>query len=520
MKKILKDVLVLTVIALIYSCKDQKNVNDNPKIGYEPEAVEHQKPNYLQALSQKEKFLSLEFPMDSVILPNNEVVDLTKTMNIHLPEKTSKNFFLSSYINHYTESDFDNNGVLFKENKYHPTAIAKLALASAMSYKETNSKKAKTYFDNQLNWIRDNFESKKYYGTWFFPYEAPTYGLKKDWSSGYAHGLLLSALIEGYQISGDNIYKPLIEKAIKMYVVPQEFGGFKRSWESGEWWFEEYSTDKPSRVLNGKIFNLECIYNAYQDLKIPLLKKLFDGGTATLLNHLKDFDSNYSSRYNLADWKNEIALENYHEIHIIQMLWLHSVTNNDKFKIYAKKFLENDRYDFFRNSNYYFLPKKNKNITASSTIDSVNYGVNNLDRDIWAFGNFWSSYEKTDLIIDFGESKSNINGLTLYHATPESKDVKFELFRYDEELQEYIYVEKVNPKLNKDKISVYNKTGSYETYIEHFKIHEPLYGQKIKIIFYPNSNSVIALRNINFIYNRTEELDYLLKLVLNHKNKN
>lgn len=505
--------LGLTILLLMLSCQNKNDVHNkkNPPQKPNSKTSDFKTSKNEQKLSQLEKFHSRTYPMEIISFSSGNQIDIAKDFEFKRPNHTTTNYFLSGYKDHFKEKEFDSNGVLMKNGNYHPTSIAKLALGSAMNYKETNSEQARIYLENQMKWIIDNFEAKENYGSWFFPFASPAYGLKKDWSSGYAHGLLLSALIEGYEISGDKVYKPIIDKAIKMYVVPQEYGGFKRLWSQEEWWFEEYATDRPSRVLNGHIFNLECLYNAYQDLKIPLLKELFEEGASTVLNHLEDYDAKYSSRYNLADWKNEIALENYHEIHILQLLWLYEATGNEKFKIYAKKFLESDRYDFLRRTNYFRLPPKIKNIVTSSNIDETKNGVDNLNNEIWAYGKSWSSTEEANLIFDFGEHKKYIKELTLYHTTAISKKINFKIFRYDEQLKDWIYVEMFNPKLNKDKISIYNKTGPFETFVEHFKIHEPLYGQKIKIVFKANKENPVSLRNVNFIYDRNDELNYLIK---------
>lgn len=510
MKKI-KTFLILCAFSTLVACQK------NSKPGVKENTVEKHKKNdkdktFLQPLSQKEKFEKASYPLNKIEFSDGSLVDLSKSLDFERPQKTTSNYFLSKDLTYLKKEKFDNNGVLLTKGAYHPTRIAKLALKSASKFNEVKSEKSKKIFENQMEWIVNNFHQKENYGTWFFPFTFSAYNLKAGWSSGYAHSLMLSTLIEAYKITGEARYKVFIEKALKAYAVPIEYGGFKRSWNKGEWWFEEYATDKPSRVMNGFIFSLECLHNAYIDLKIPLAKRLFDEGILTLLNHLEDYDTKYSSRYNLADWKNQISKENYHEIHIIQLLWLYKVTKKEKFKIYAKRFLENDRDDFFKKSPYFNLPKKIKKFKASKTIDTIDYGVENLNNEIWAYGKFWSSYKTTNLIIDFGKYLKNIDALTLYHVTEKSKNVNFEIYRFDSNSHKWVYVEKISPKFNRDKISVYNKTGKYETFIEHFKIHEDLFGEKIKIVFKADAENIIALRNINFIFDRQEDLDDLLKL--------
>lgn len=248
-----------------------------------------------------------------------------------------------------------------------------------------------------------------------------------------------------------------------------------------------------------------------------MAKHIFDAGVEGVKNHLQDYDAVWTSRYNLADWKNEVAFEHYHEIHIIQLLWLHKVTGDIKFKEYAQKFLENDRQNFYEGEIYELEPKM-ANISASYTIDPKNYGTDNLLNEIWAFGNYWSSHLKSELVIDFGKQREKFRGLTLFHINEKSKDVDFDLYALDEHSEEWRLVQRFQPKFIKDKISIYNKTGNFETFVEHFKIMENADARKLKIIFNASPENIIAIRNINFIFDRSEELEHLVKVVDAHYN--
>src|SRR5690606_12525617 len=106
-------------------------------------------------------------------------------------------------------------------------------------------------------------------------------------------------------------------------------------------------------------------------------------------------------------------------------------------------------------------------------------------------GKFWSSYKKTDLIINFGEKEKNIHALTLYHVSKQSKDVNFTIYAFDEKGKKWKYVEQFKPKISKAKISVYHETGGFETYIEHHPIVEPLNAQKVKIVFEATNDNII-----------------------------
>lgn len=429
----------------------------------------------------------------------------------------SHTFFLGDNLEENHLAAVDNEGVVLVNNRYHITEIARVALFAINNYKKTGKEEAKQIFLNQMKWIENNFYETENYGFWYFDQDSPLYYLNPGWPSALSQGWLMNACLEAFHLTGEKRYALLVEKALKAFMVPVENGGFMRNWDEGELWFEEYSTERPSRVLNGAIFGLESVYNVYQDTKSELALKIFESGVATIKNHLQDWDAGWTSRYNLADWKNEVTMEHYHEIHIIQLLWLHRVTGDPVFKEYARKFLENDRNDFFKGVRYE-LPPKMTEITAGYTIDPKQNGTSNLLNDIWAFGNFWSSHQPTDLTIDFGQFRKNIKGLTLFHVNEKSKDVNFKLYVWDETKKDWRYVQAFIPKFIKDKISVYNLTDTFETYVEHFKIAQSANGRKVKLVFEATPDNIIAIRNINFIFDRSEETEHLVKVVNDHFN--
>ena len=513
-KILLKIVNVLTLLIFVMCSNPHKKNEQNKDV--EP----HQKNDTIgkidiNELNKKiEKRFSKEYTPKKIIFNDNSTLSFQEHQDI---DEIIDNFKPQEPdFKKYTQNiKLDSLGVLLENGQYHPTAIGKLAIKAINNYKISKSQYSLSVFLNQLNWVEKNFYEKENYGFWYFTQPAPLYHLEEGWTSAFTQGTLLNVCLEAYRLTKDKKYAILIEKALKGFLVPIEYGGFMRHWDKNELWFEEYSTKRPSRVLNGTIYGLVGVYNVYKDLGSELAQKIFESGVSTIKNHLEDYDAKYTSRYSLADWKNEVSKENYHEGHVIQLLWLYKITKDPIFKKYAKIFLENDRSTFMVNSEYRLRKPKILEVTANYTIDSINNGVGNLTDEIWAYGNFWSSYKTTELIVDFGEKKEDISSLTLYHVNSKSKDVNFKLYAYDEDTNEWKYVQQFITQQIKDKVTSYNKTGNYETFIEHYKIFEHLETRKVKLIFEASGENVIALREINFIYDRSKDLDYLMGLVNN-----
>lgn len=512
-------ILVFILLFLIYSCANtdkDNNSTQSAKKSFEKKEIPFDSIFVTDTLHLEEN-LNKRFRQiyeGKTVFNDGSTFDIKTPLVIGAPKDISQTFLISNNFEHaITRHPFDSMGVVMIGKTYHPTIIGRIALKAIEHYKKTKSTKAEKVFFDQLRWMENNFHENEYYGFWVFPFSFPAKHLESGWPSVFSQGLLLNVCLEAYKLTGDKKYAKMLEKALKAFLVPVEYGGFMREWNKGELWLEEYPTKNPSRVLNGIIYGLEGVYNVGEDLDLELAKKIFHSASKTLKNHLEEYNAFYSSRYSLSDINNQIAKENYHEGHIIQLLWMYLVTGNNIFKKYAQTFLESDRYDFFAPKTQYYLESKIKMVTANHTIDTVNHGVEHLSDELWAYGKFWSSYKKTDLIIDFGEKKNNIYAVTLYHVSQQSKNVDFTIYAFDEKKNSWKYIEQFKPKFHKSKISVYNETGGYETYIEHFPIVEPLNAQKIKIVFEATNENIIALREINFIFDRSDDIKHLLEVV-------
>ena len=408
--KNLKFLLVVLFIAI--SCEKKTENKEVKKQSIELANKEQIADSYKSNVIN-ESFKNNFIP-DSLIL-NGKAINFQEKLNFGELKYNTSTFYIGNNIASDEILDLDEDGVSRQNGEYHPTHIAKVALKAINDFKLSNSKRSLKIFEDQLKWTLDNFHEKENYGFWSFSFDAPLYKLEKGWVSVFSQGLMLNVLLEAYKLEPDPIYLEKIEKALKAYLVPIENGGFYREWDPGEAWYEEYSTENPSRVLNGTIYGLEGVYNVYQEFEIPLAKEILEAGVKTIAHHIADYNAAYTSEYSLADWKNELSQEHYHEGHVIQLLWLYEVTKDPIFKKYAKVFYENDRHDFMKRTIYKTSPKMDT-IIASYCIDCDKFGTDNLLNEIWAYGNFWSSHKKADLVIKFDEKKIDFSGLTLYNV--------------------------------------------------------------------------------------------------------
>ena len=505
-----KFVILLLIVSILWGCSDKNKQESELK---QTEKTNFSESDTINLKESLEKRFKKTYQEPIVTFNDGTTNDISKQLNFENVKEVSHTFFVGDNIEPIEDLETDSLGVAILENTYHPTHIGKIALKAINYYKKTKSEAAKKVFLDQMKWAEENFYETDNYGFWYFEVPASLYHLEAGWTSAFSQGLLLNASLEAYRLTKDEKYARLIEKALKAYMVPVEYGGFLRDWDEGELWFEEYGTERPSRVLNGTIYGLEGVYNVYRDLNSQLALKIFESGVNTIKNHLEDYDAKYTSRYSLADWKNEVSQENYHEGHVIQLLWLYEVTGDKIFKKYAQNFLESDLGGFMTGSIYKLDKAKISNIEASFCIDCEKYGPENLTDEIWAYGDFWSAHKPSDLIVDFGEVKNNISSITLYHVSGQSVNVNFDLYAPNNATNEWELVQKFDTKHIKDRVAGYNETGKYETFIEHYKIFEPLNSQKLKVSYHADVNNIIAIRELDFNYERTKDLDYVLSKI-------
>jgi len=89
-------------------------------------------------------------------------------------------------------------------------------------------------------------------------------------------------------------------------------------------------------VLNGYIYALFGVYDAYLLFKNPEIKKIFDISSASLLSIIDDFDYNKWSFYDLAG---NVSSKFYHKLHVVLLPALNLICNN-KFKYWETRWYE------------------------------------------------------------------------------------------------------------------------------------------------------------------------------------
>lgn len=419
---------------------------------------------YSQEFKDLENYKKV-YPYDSISILG-EVVNLKdNSIDVH---KTiySYAFMQQKFPNKNFRKDSD-GVILTKKGKYKPTVIMNLAMASYHEYKKTKSRQALEIFLPQIEWVKNNFYVyKKNYGFWLFPDKSRSdYNLKPYWNSALTQGFGIGTCMVAYEHTKDEKYLEIAKLALKGFLIPKTYGGFLIKID-GKNWFEEYPTEKPSRVLNGYIFALAGLMNYYDNTGDSLSLKLFNDGVNHLKDLLPDYDIEFNSKYRIFEDKNDMAKDLYHKLHIKQLLWLYYKTETPEFYNKAKKFLE------IRRSNFRVAGqsiKRIKNIESNYKKKYLEY----LYTNDWGWGAVWTASSKDAYLKINLHEKKLLHGITIYYKNDNS-DV---LFSNNGKV--------IKHKLVKEKTHI--RKNSKKVYIKTFKFCKPVLSEDITLKF-PTAN--------------------------------
>jgi len=253
-------------------------------------------------------------------------------------------------------SQFDENGIPVnktyidvseKEYVYFPISIGQLGLAVFHTYLESKSKEDQERFLKFVDWFFDQATNNDDLGArWLTEVPLPQYNNPGPWQSAFSQSRAISILLRGYQLTNEKKYADMAENALISFTKPVQQGGVTSFTEKGSF-YEEYTAEEPTLVLNGMIFSLFGIMDFTRVFpENKLANKLYEDGISTLVNILPDFDLGFWSRYNLckAEWYPQIdpATVGYQRLHISQLDVMFQYTNNHTFQHYARTFREQD----------------------------------------------------------------------------------------------------------------------------------------------------------------------------------
>tara|TARA_Y100000590_G_scaffold421593_1_gene525428 strand:+ start:89 stop:1024 length:936 start_codon:yes stop_codon:yes gene_type:complete len=256
------------------------------------------------------------------------------------------------YMKFYYKADyngiFDDDGIPLLNyhgsigKQYNPIAIAQYGLGNYNFYLNEGDVSRKNKFLIVANWLKDNLEPNEFgLHVWMhkFDFEYKEM-LVSPWYSGLAQGLGLSVLIRAYLESNNEEYLIAYDLAKVSLRKNINEGGVIFTDNKGHCWIEEYilKGKSPTHILNGFIWALWGVHDAWRLLNCEKSKLLFHNCIKTIKNNINQFDLGYWSSYDISNlvMRNPSSLF-YHRLHIVQLKIMYNLTGEEVFDYYAKK---------------------------------------------------------------------------------------------------------------------------------------------------------------------------------------
>jgi hypothetical protein len=175
---------------------------------------------------------------------------------------------------------------------------------------------------------------------WRTPTSVARYGVDENHTSAIVQGLVISALVRAFLVSGDSSYLDLAKRALGILEVPVREGGVRAETPWGVM-YEEYPADPYSHVVNGFLFCLIGLFELSAVGGSERAERLFDQGICTLAEVLPTWIDDWWSRYDLRDITNgeipNYATMHYQYLHRDQLNIAYKITSRDIFNNYCKK---------------------------------------------------------------------------------------------------------------------------------------------------------------------------------------
>lgn len=249
----------------------------------------------------------------------------------HMTDKTLGYYYIHRPLN--SAQDILAFQCLAKDSKAKsPTMDGFCGIANYQAFLFT---KEQRYYTTFMKWA-NHFVERQNDGKWEWSIDVPARGIKAPWISGLSQSVGISLLLRAYQSTHDEKYLNAATKAMKWLALPISKDGVAMYTDEGTW-FEEYPNKAdPSHVLNGHIWALFGIWDYYRVTGDPKAKELFDNGIKVIKATINHYDTGFWVVYAASNNVDYIK-GNYMAFMIQQMKVLYSITGDEFFNTYSKK---------------------------------------------------------------------------------------------------------------------------------------------------------------------------------------
>jgi hypothetical protein len=246
------------------------------------------------------------------------------------PIDVIENAGLSSCLHYYLWNpslfldnlDFDQQEVPRKRYRaqgpqYNPLFIAWWGLSNLRQYLESHDKEFLRKFMIQVAWLKANAVHRDDGAVvWpcYFDWQEGLCKLSSPWISAMYQGVVISTLIRGYRMNGDQALLDLSKRATVVFSQDIEKGGVRTS-EKGGTLYEEYPAYPLPRVLDGFLFSLLGLYDLAIETGSADIRRLFDKGIDGLKGTLRFW--NYRDKWTWYGSHGYLCPPHYHKLNAV-----------------------------------------------------------------------------------------------------------------------------------------------------------------------------------------------------------
>jgi len=442
----------------------------------------------------------------------------------HIPEV--KFFFSNSNISKFDHFIKDEKNIPMAEhngvNYYNPVTISQYGAHLFSHYLETQNDETIQVFFNNADWLVNNLTKKEGVWAYEYPIDYPYFWATAPWISAMAQGLALTVLYQAYYLSKDTEYLNVAEKILTSFDYNVEEGGVTRIIDEKYLWYEEYAGEHPSLVLNGKIFALAAIHYYAALTKSSKASDIYKKGEEALIYMLENYDRKYWSFYDNRIGGGTIAKSEYHMIHIDQLIFMCSITQNTKYIEMAEQFL---KYVFGNFEQRGIDIKTIVDAKVSHSINPEEFGPENMINGTWTYGKYWSTNKfPANITIDLKNNREEIQSIIVVFATePDINNNSLSLEYSNDSISWHEAIDKsFNWQPYISEMIEISGSGATKTFPTVFKIPDSIHSARYIRITFHSYPKILAIREIGVHFDRTSDLIRIAEsigLEISYKNK-
>jgi heparosan-N-sulfate-glucuronate 5-epimerase len=227
--------------------------------------------------------------------------------------------------------EFDQNGVAMKRyrahgSQYNPLFVAWWGLFNLEQYFREKDDRFLQQFLIQVGWLKVNVVMREDgAAVWpcYFDWQEGLARLTPPWISGMYQGVVISALIRAFRLTGDHDLLALCEKGSRVFGATIAQGGV-RTISGGQILYEEYPVYPLPRILDGFLFSLLGLYDLYVQTRDTGVQRLFTEGVQGLLSQLSFW--NYRNKWSWYGSHGYLCPPQYHKVNCLLLTVLGNVT--------------------------------------------------------------------------------------------------------------------------------------------------------------------------------------------------